>query len=69
VATTDAGSPSDEPRDVSIQPVKKTSRAGRDLPAAIAVGVSIGAVLIATMLWFPWWPAMRWSGGCARPGT
>ncbi len=55
VATTDAGagSPSDEPVDVSAQPVKKAPRAGRDLPAAIAVGVSIGAVLIATMLWFP----------------
>ena len=55
VATTDAGtgSPSEEPSDVSTQPVKKTSRAGRDLPAAIAVGVSIGAILIATLLWFP----------------
>lgn len=55
MATTDAGagSPSDEPAHVSTEPVKKTSRAGRDLPAAIAVGVSIGAVLIATLLWFP----------------
>lgn len=55
MATTDAGtgSPSDEPVGVSAQPVKKTSRAGRDLPAAIAVGASIGAVLIATLLWFP----------------
>lgn len=57
MATTDAGKPSDEPgrepAHVSIKPVKKTSRAGRDLPAAIAVGASIGAVLIATLLWFP----------------
>ncbi|WP_425489040.1 phosphatidate cytidylyltransferase [Mycobacterium vicinigordonae] len=35
------------------QPARKKSRAGRDLPAAIAVGVSIGAVLVATLLWFP----------------
>ena len=49
VATTDAdeGTPPDEPA------AKKTSRAGRDLPAAIAVGVSIGAVLIATLLFAP----------------
>ncbi|MDP7702883.1 phosphatidate cytidylyltransferase [Mycobacterium sp. TY815] len=59
MATYDAGtgSPSDEPAHepahVSTEPVKKTSRAGRDLPAAIAVGASIGAVLIATLLWFP----------------
>src|SRR5262249_33931804 len=32
---------------------KKTSRAGRDLPAAIAVGVSIGAVLVATLIFLP----------------
>jgi phosphatidate cytidylyltransferase len=31
----------------------KTSRAGRDLPAAIAVSVSIGAVLIATLVFVP----------------
>ncbi|MHA7650772.1 phosphatidate cytidylyltransferase [Mycobacterium sp. ML4] len=59
MATTDAGSgsTSDEPVGVSATPVakpaKKASRAGRDLPAAIAVGASIGAVLIATLLWFP----------------
>ena len=49
VATTDAdaGTPPDEPA------AKKTSRAGRDLPAAIAVGVSIGAVLIATLVFAP----------------
>ena len=35
------------------QPAEKTSRAGRDLPAAIAVGVSIGAGLIATLLFLP----------------
>lgn len=59
MATTDAGTgspseePSPEPAHVSTQPVKKTSRAGRDLPAAIGVGVTIGAILIATLLWFP----------------
>jgi phosphatidate cytidylyltransferase len=49
VATTDAdaGTPPDEPA------AKKTSRAGRDLPAAIAVGASIGAVLIATLVFAP----------------
>jgi phosphatidate cytidylyltransferase len=59
VATTDAGAgtPPDEPvhgfHDASQQAATKKSRAGRDLPAAIAVGVSIGAVLIATMLFVP----------------
>ncbi|WP_156688572.1 phosphatidate cytidylyltransferase [Mycobacterium sp. Marseille-P9652] len=41
------------------QPPKKTSRAGRDLPAAIAVGVSIGAVLIVTLVFAPrYWVAI-----------
>jgi phosphatidate cytidylyltransferase len=58
VATTDAGtgSPSDEPADTKKtkqQPAKKTSRAGRDLPAAIAVGVSIGLVLVVTLVFVP----------------
>jgi CDP-diglyceride synthetase len=59
VATTDAGAgtPPDEPargaKKTAQQPAKKTSRAGRDLRAAIAVGVSIGAVLIATLLFVP----------------
>jgi phosphatidate cytidylyltransferase len=59
VATTDAdtGTPPDEPvetaRPPAGKPAKKTSRAGRDLPAAIAVGIGIGGVLIATLLWFP----------------
>ena len=40
--------------DVS-EPVKK-SRAGRDLPAAIAVGVALGAMAIGTLLFAPlWW--------------
>jgi len=34
-------------------PAGKTSRAGRDLPAAIVVGASIGAVLIATLIFAP----------------
>ncbi len=54
MATT--GTPPDEPaRSIgeSAPPVKKTSRAGRDLPAAIAVGVSIGAVLVVTLVFAP----------------
>ena len=59
VATTDAGAgtPPDEPargaKKTAQQPAGKTSRAGRDLRAAIAVGVSIGAVLIATLVFVP----------------
>ncbi|CPR12578.1 phosphatidate cytidylyltransferase [Mycobacterium bohemicum DSM 44277] len=57
MATTGAGIPSDEPMDEPSQtvrqPAKKTSRAGRDLPAAIAVGASIGSVLIVTLLFAP----------------
>jgi phosphatidate cytidylyltransferase len=38
------------------QPPKKKSRAGRDLPAAIAVGVLLGAMAIGTLLFAPkWW--------------
>jgi phosphatidate cytidylyltransferase len=62
VATTDAGAgtPPEEPahgfretRETKQQPAKKKSRAGRDLPAAIAVGGGIGGVLIATLRFFP----------------
>ncbi|ETZ99130.1 cytidylyltransferase family protein [Mycobacterium kansasii 732] len=51
MATTDAstGTPADDPP----HGPKKTSRAGRDLPAAIAVGSGIGAVLVATLLLAP----------------
>jgi len=35
------------------QPGKKTSRAGRDLRAAIAVGAGIGGVLIVTLVYAP----------------
>jgi phosphatidate cytidylyltransferase len=35
------------------QPAKRTSRAGRDLPAAIAVGLSIGGLLVATLVFAP----------------
>ncbi|TDO17617.1 phosphatidate cytidylyltransferase [Mycobacterium sp. BK086] len=35
---------------------KKTSRAGRDLPAAIAVGAALGAMAIGSLLFAPkWW--------------
>lgn len=37
-------------------PAKKSGRAGRDLPAAIAVGVVLGAMAIGTLLFAPtWW--------------
>jgi phosphatidate cytidylyltransferase len=35
------------------EPPKKASRAGRNLPAAIGVGVVLGGLAIATMLFFP----------------
>jgi phosphatidate cytidylyltransferase len=57
VATTGAGNPPDEParppENTVQQPADKTSRAGRDLRAAIAVGVSIGAVLVVTLIFAP----------------
>lgn len=57
MATTGAGSPPDEPardaKKTAQQPAKKTSRAGRDLRAAIAVGAGIGAVLIVTLVFAP----------------
>ncbi|MHA3022591.1 phosphatidate cytidylyltransferase [Mycobacterium sp. BMJ-28] len=38
------------------EPPKKTSRAGRNLPAAIAVGAVLGALAIGTLLFAPiWW--------------
>jgi CDP-diglyceride synthetase len=49
-----AGIPPDEPvrepKKTLEQPAKTTSRAGRDLRAAIAVGASIGSVLVVTLL-------------------
>lgn len=40
----------------SAAPQKKTSRAGRDLPAAIAVGAVLGAMAIGSLLFAPkWW--------------
>ncbi|BBX60046.1 Phosphatidate cytidylyltransferase [Mycobacterium shottsii] len=52
MANTDAttGTPADEPVQ---EPPKKASRAGRDLPAAIAVGLSIGLFLVATLVFAP----------------
>jgi phosphatidate cytidylyltransferase len=47
VADTDAG---------PTEPPKKVSRAGRNLPAAIAVGVLLGALAIGILLFAPrWW--------------
>lgn len=57
MATTGEGAPSDEPargvEETLPHTAKKTSRAGRDLRAAIAVGAAIGAVLIATLVIVP----------------
>ncbi|WP_372509675.1 phosphatidate cytidylyltransferase [Mycobacterium alsense] len=65
VATTGAGSKPDEPargsKETVREPAKKASRAGRDLPAAIAVGAGIGAVLIVTLLFAP----RVWVGFCS----
>ncbi|BDE13297.1 MULTISPECIES: phosphatidate cytidylyltransferase [Mycobacterium] len=57
----ESASPAEQkpPAETGKKPGKKKSRAGRNLPAAIAVGVTIGAVLIATLLWFPrFWVAL-----------
>ncbi len=53
VATSDAGAgtPPDQP--LRSQKTAKKSRAGRDLPAAIAVGAAIGGLLIATLVFAP----------------
>jgi phosphatidate cytidylyltransferase len=59
VTTPDAGNgtPPDEPargaKKTMQQPAKKTSRAGRDLPAAIVVGLSTGGLVIATLMFAP----------------
>jgi len=51
VADTDAG---------PTEPPKKTSRAGRDLPAAIGVGVLLGGMAIAVLFFAPigWLPVL-----------
>lgn len=38
----------------AAQPAVKTSRAGRDLPAAIAVGAALGFSIIAILIWAPY---------------
>lgn len=59
MATADAGkgTPPDEPargaKKTMQQPAKKTSRAGRDLPAAIVVGLFTGGLVIATLMFAP----------------
>jgi phosphatidate cytidylyltransferase len=37
----------------SEQPAPSTSRAGRDLPAAIAVGLALFGIVVATLVWWP----------------
>lgn len=59
MATSDAGpgTPPDESArgagKTPNPPARKGSRAGRDLPAAIAVGAAIGGLLIATLVFAP----------------
>jgi phosphatidate cytidylyltransferase len=50
-----AGTPSDArgATTPTQQPARKASRAGRDLPAAIAVGAAIGGTLVATLVFAP----------------
>ncbi|MEI2786453.1 MAG: phosphatidate cytidylyltransferase [Candidatus Nanopelagicales bacterium] len=36
----------------AAEPAAPKSRAGRNLPAAIAVGVALGAIIIATLVWY-----------------
>ncbi|MCP9276266.1 phosphatidate cytidylyltransferase [Mycolicibacterium arenosum] len=45
---------------MTTEPAKKKSRAGRDLPAAIGVGVLLGAMAIGTLLFKPilWLPLL-----------
>lgn len=72
MATTGAASPPDEPaRDAKTampQPAKTTtSRAGRDLRAAILVGAGIGAVLVVTLVFAPhyWVLHCAWAAAVA----
>ncbi|MCC6497047.1 MAG: phosphatidate cytidylyltransferase [Propionibacteriaceae bacterium] len=37
----------------SEQPAQRKSRAGRDLPAAIAVGLLLFGIVVATLVWWP----------------
>jgi phosphatidate cytidylyltransferase len=37
----------------SEEPAPRKSRAGRDLPAAIAVGLSLFGIVVATLVWWP----------------
>lgn len=52
-----AGDPPDDPsraaKETIEQQARKTSRAGRDLRAAIAVGAAIGGVLVVTLVFAP----------------
>lgn len=43
-----------EQEEVPAEPAVRTSRAGRDLPAAIIVGVAMAAAVIACLVFFHW---------------
>lgn len=46
--------PPGQPRRPADEPAKKTSRAGRNLPAALAVGFGLGGTLIVVLLFVPY---------------
>jgi phosphatidate cytidylyltransferase len=46
--------PADAPAAVTQPPVKNHGRAGRNLPAAIAVGVGAGAYIVLSLIFAPW---------------
>jgi phosphatidate cytidylyltransferase len=50
MSSQETGTGSAEPPDPAASPVGKVSRAGRNLPMALAVGLGLGAVIIASLL-------------------
>lgn len=51
---TAAAVPTADAATAQTEPAKKTSRAGRNLPVAIASGVVLGALILATLFWQKW---------------
>jgi phosphatidate cytidylyltransferase len=52
-APDDAGSPTDEPEPAAQAGKTKASRAGRNLPAAIVVGLLLAGMLVSTLVFVP----------------
>ncbi|MEA4944363.1 MAG: phosphatidate cytidylyltransferase [Propionicimonas sp.] len=46
-----ASTPGDSPTPTPLDPVRKGSSGGRDLPAAIAVGIALIAIIVVTLRW------------------